>query len=272
MDNDVAKKRAEIPEGASNVLDARDVFTSHKRLAELVVPGMSVLDVGCGTGAITRGIAELAGPDGRVVGVDQNPDFMDAAIERHRNVANLSFGVGDVYGLPFKEEFDLVTAARVLQWLSEPKKALQSLVSTVKPGGRVVILDYNHEKIEWTPEPPESVKSFYQAFLLWRADAGMNNQIADHLEVMFQQVGLEEMTVLSQHEYVTEVDPHFPKAIQIWADVMASRGKQMVRDGYLDESARALAEEEYRAWIQSSAKSQRMYLQSIEGVKPAVRV
>ena len=55
---DPARHRAHMPEGSSGILNARSLVTAHRRLAELLQPGMTVLDVGCATGAITQGIAD----------------------------------------------------------------------------------------------------------------------------------------------------------------------------------------------------------------------
>ncbi|WP_277679507.1 class I SAM-dependent methyltransferase [Gracilibacillus dipsosauri] len=60
--NHLAKKRAELPK--TTIIDNRKLSTSHQRLAEILQEGMAVLDVGCGTGAITRGIAETVGEKG----------------------------------------------------------------------------------------------------------------------------------------------------------------------------------------------------------------
>lgn len=75
------------------------------------------------------------------------------------------------------------------------------------PGGRVLVLDYNHEKIAWDPEPPATVRRFYDAFLAWRAEAGMENAIADRLAAMFAQAGLQDVTVTPQHEATTRGEP-----------------------------------------------------------------
>src|SRR5688572_15992192 len=113
---DVAKHRATMPHGTGAILDTRTLANAHRRLAELLRPGMSVLDIGCGTGAITRGIAESQGSHvTRVIGVDVNAGFVDNARARHAGVPGLSFEVADVYALPWTASFDLVTAARVLQ-------------------------------------------------------------------------------------------------------------------------------------------------------------
>jgi SAM-dependent methyltransferase len=230
---------------------------------------MAVLDVGCGTGAITRGIAEAVAPAGRAVGIDQHPGFMAAARRAHANVANLHFAVGDAYALPVRSAFDVVTAARVLNWLSTPLDALRGMVGATRPGGLVVVLDYNHRKIVWTPYPPASMRAFYAAFLRWRSQAGMDNAIADHLTEMFAAAGLIRIAAAAQHEVSHRGDRDFERRITAWADVASTRGHQMVSDGALTEAQRAAAEAEYRIWIRDHAQTQILYLLAVEGVRPA---
>lgn len=165
MKNDIANSRAEIHGEATNILDARSLFSSHKRLAEVLEEGMVVLDIGCGTGAITKDIAKIVGENGNVVGVDNNPSLIKKANELYGNNSNLSFEVESIYDHTFNNQFDIVTCARVVQWLSDLIKALKSMVTATKSGGLILVVDYNHEKIKWEPKPPESTSIFYTAFL-----------------------------------------------------------------------------------------------------------
>jgi ubiquinone/menaquinone biosynthesis C-methylase UbiE len=64
------RQRAHLPEGSQRILNVCSLQTANRRLVALLQPGMCVLDVGCGTDAITRGISAAVGPHGRVVGVD----------------------------------------------------------------------------------------------------------------------------------------------------------------------------------------------------------
>ena len=266
--DDVARRRAHMPEGTNAVLNTRSLAASHRRLAELLRPGMRVLDVGCGTGAITRGIAEAVGSGGRVVGIDVNPGLIEEARQTHGGVPGLTFAVGDVHRMPYRDAFDIVTAARVLQWLADPAGALRAMVGAARPGGRVVVLDYNHERIAWTPEPPVSMRAFYAAFLRWRAEAGMDNAIADHLAELLAASGLTEVAVSPQHETTRGDDGDFETHAGIWAEVAATRGRQMVVDGAISEPERATAEADYRAWVADGAQALTMYLLAVEGVRP----
>ncbi len=81
------------------ILDRRCLSRDHRSLADLLAPGMAVLDIGCGTGAITQGIAEAVGPDGVVVGVDRDPGLIERARVRAAAFANLSFQHADVRDL-----------------------------------------------------------------------------------------------------------------------------------------------------------------------------
>lgn len=269
--DDTARHRAHMPEGASSILNARSLATAHRRLAELLRPGLTVLDVGCGTGAITRGIAEAVAPSGSVVGTDVHAGLIEQARGAHGDISGLSFEVGDVYNLRFHNMFDIVTAARVLQWLASPLSALRSMIAVAKPGGRVMVLDYNHEKIAWKPDPPRSMQEFYAVFLRWQAEAEMDNAIADHLSEMFAQAGLTSIAETPLHEIAQRGDPDFVTRLAIWAEVAAVRGPQMVESGIITEGQRVAAEADYRAWIRDSAESQTMYLVAVEGTRPQTR-
>jgi len=267
MDTNIARNRAELSGKLTTVLDSRSLTNSHKRLSEILTKGMTVLDVGCGTGSITRGIAEMVGPNGRVVGMDSNPTLIEKARQDHGDIPGLTFETGDIYNLPYEGHFDIVTSARVLVWLSDPLKALHMMKSAAKIGGRIVIVDYNHEKISWEPQPPASMLSFYSAYLKWRSDAGMDNAIVDHLPAMFQEVGIEQISITPHHEVSDRTMPNFQTRIGIWADTASSRGVQMERDGYITENDYLTAEKEYRKWIIQDATSLTMYMLAVEGVR-----
>lgn len=254
-----------MPAGTSRILDGRALETAHRHLAATLRPGHTVLDAGCGTGAITRHIAEKVAPWGFVVGMDSNAPLIQQARQKHQNIPNLRFAVADIYHLPCAGVFDIVTAARVLQWLAEPRHALQAMREAARPGGRVVVLDYNHEKVQWVPDPPASFQQFYGAFLRWRSEAGMDNAMADRLTPMFRSVGLADIQETPQHEVTTRHDPDFAARAGIWADVAATRGFQMVADGLITETQRATAEAEYWTWARTEAESQTLYLLAVEG-------
>jgi ubiquinone/menaquinone biosynthesis C-methylase UbiE len=70
---------------------------------------MSVLDVGCGSRAITRGIADAVGPGGIVVGVDINEQLLAMTAAATRERQNVSFQLADATRLGYSDAFDVVT-------------------------------------------------------------------------------------------------------------------------------------------------------------------
>jgi SAM-dependent methyltransferase len=106
-------------------------------------PGMQVLDVGCGPGSITLGLAEVAAP-GQVVGIDLQPTQIEQARASvaKRAVANVRFEVADAYRLPFPaHSFDAAFAHGVLMHLREPVRALVEIRRVLRPSGIVGVRD-----------------------------------------------------------------------------------------------------------------------------------
>ncbi len=263
----LAAGRAQMPEGTQQILDQRTLAASYRTLTALIKPGMTVLDVGCGSGAITRGMAELAGETGKVVGIDPSEHLVAQAREKYREIPGLEFVIADVYTYAPAGPFDVVASARTLQWLAQPYAALQRMAGFLKAGGVLSVLDYNHEKINWQPAPPPSMLFFYDAFLRWRADAGMQNDIADQLAEYFKKAGLQEITVSRQSEAINRTEPDYASKMGIWAKVAETRGLQMVADGYITESQRMAALRDYSAWMETEGDRMEMYLLAVEGRK-----
>lgn len=262
-----AEKRAEMPTGAQAVLDRRTVANGNANLLRLVKQGHVVLDVGCGTGAITKDITDLVGKEGLVKGIDTSEHLIGLARRNFSHIRNLDFELADInyYSSPIK--YDVVTSARVLQWLSNPKAVLLKMKNLLREGGCLTILDYNHEKIEFEPEVPERMKTFYDAFLTWRKDSGMDNRIADNLVNIFNAIGLTNITVEDQSELSTPEKDSFLDELSIWKKVAETRGDQLVKDGYITEAERLLTIEEYQRWMKTKATRMKLYLKAVTGYK-----
>jgi demethylmenaquinone methyltransferase/2-methoxy-6-polyprenyl-1,4-benzoquinol methylase len=105
-----------------------------------LAPGGSALDVACGSGKLTAELARIAGEGGRVVGLDFSPQMLEIAGRDHPAI---EFIEGDALKLPFDDaRFDASTNAFGLRNLADPVKGLREMVRVVKPGGRVVILEF----------------------------------------------------------------------------------------------------------------------------------
>ena len=248
------------------ILNRRTLERDHRRLLDLLRPGMSVLDVGCGTGAITAGIARKVGPQGSVLGVDRDEVLLASARKEHGGIHNLSFENQDALSVPFEYRFDIVTAARTLQWISQPDQAIARMSKAAKPNGRVVVLDYNHEYNSWEPEPPAEFRVFYQAFLDWRAANNWDNLMADHLPGLFRSAGMMAIRAFLDDEVVQRGDSEFFEATAIWSHVMENVGSHIVTAGFINERDCVEAEQCYREWVRTTLQRQTLSMSTVDGV------
>jgi trans-aconitate methyltransferase len=104
-------------------------------LLEILDPrsGELILDLGCGTGALTQQIADRGA---QVLGIDSAPSMVAQA---QQNYPHLSFQVADATDLPFTEQFDAVFSNAVLHWVKPPEAAIANMWRALKPGGRLVV-------------------------------------------------------------------------------------------------------------------------------------
>lgn len=96
-------------------------------------PGERILDVGCGTGHLTRLIAE-AGAD--VVGMDSAPEMIAAARAEHPDI---EFVLADAADFSFPKPFDAVFSNAALHWVTPAESAVVCMARALKPGGRLVV-------------------------------------------------------------------------------------------------------------------------------------
>jgi len=106
-----------------------------------IASGSSVLDIGCGTGDDVLALAELVGPDGKVVGIDNSKSLIEEANQRLKHTQiPVEFRVGDVYKLDLADNtFDGCRADRVFMHLHDRQQALSEMIRVTKPGGRIVV-------------------------------------------------------------------------------------------------------------------------------------
>lgn len=257
-------------QSAPGVLNRRTLEADNRILAKLLQPGMAVLDVGCGTGAITRGIAQRIGRGGRVVGIDRDESLLKLAREANSDLPNLEFASGDALDLRREVEFDVVNAARTLQWIATPGIALRQFSRVAKKGGRIVVLDYDHTEARWEPAPPTEFVRFYASFLDWRAGNGWDNRMAAHLPELYAEAGIGNVEIHDTSETAERGNADFEAAAGIWLHVMAKLGPQMVSEGFGKGWQVATVHDAYAAFIGAGLRQQVLSLRTAVGTRSGV--
>lgn len=159
--------------------------------------GMRCLDVGCGGGFVTALMADIVGPEGKVVGVDSDEEILtlaraDAETENRRNVTFLKLDAINQHQHENQHRhdyYDLVYARFLLTHLPNPQHCLDSMFRSSKRGGQVVV-----EDIDFTGSfsyPPNHAfqrhAELYQQVVTKR---GADPNIGPKLPLMLRRAGL----------------------------------------------------------------------------------
>ena len=110
-------------------------------------PGQQVLDLAGGTGDLTRLMAPAVGPSGHIVLSDINAAMLENGRRRllDKGISgNVTFALANAEQLPFPDNgFDLVTMAFGLRNVTDKQRALHAIFRTLKPGGRLLVLEFS---------------------------------------------------------------------------------------------------------------------------------
>ena len=164
-------------EGVHGSVAVRDGIYS-KRTLEKTFPelipflgkGARVLDVGCGPGNITIGIADIVKP-GAVVGIEPEEKSVFQALEtaERQNCTNVSFKVGDGQNLDYDDNsFDISCSHQVLQWTQDPLASVKEQKRvTVKDGWVIARVGYWDSSVFYPPRPvfskiSEILENYYE--------------------------------------------------------------------------------------------------------------
>jgi SAM-dependent methyltransferase len=137
-------------------------------LREIAVQrGERVVDFGCGLGQLSRGMARAAGV--RLLAIERSAEQLaECALQAAKDSEEhlLELRQGDAAAPPLRDgewgHFDLAHARFVLEHVRDPLAVVRQMARAVRPGGRVVLQDDDHENLRLWPEPPGFD-------LLWRA-------------------------------------------------------------------------------------------------------
>lgn len=110
-------------------------------------PGEVVADIGCGTGYFTWRLARAVGPAGKVYGVEIQPEMLRrlAQAMQERSIENVTGLLGAVDDPKLPEPVDLVLMVDVYHELSHPAEMMGAICRQLKPGGRLVLVEYRGE-------------------------------------------------------------------------------------------------------------------------------
>lgn len=170
--------------------------------------GSSVLEAGCGVGAQTVTLAARS-PGAEFTCIDCSEASLAEAEARvkeagHRNVR---FRKADIFNLPFSPgSFDHVFVCFVLEHLPDPRGALASLKTVLKPGGTITVIEGDHGSAYFHPDS-EYAKRAIDCLVALQKDAGGNALIGRELYLLLNRAGFYGVSVSPRMVYVDASRP-----------------------------------------------------------------
>lgn len=187
-----------------------------------VAPGKRWLDIGCGTGALSLAIAELASPE-LLIGLDTSKGYISHVKERVVDITRSVFVVADARALPFPgAAFDAIVSGLALNFVPsfDQRAALVAMRQAVRPGGVVAAYVWDYA------DQMQFMRYFWDAAVALDPaaqplDQGMRFRICDPeaLTALFQDTGLTSVEILP-----IDVPTLFRDFDDFWAPFLGGQG------------------------------------------------
>jgi SAM-dependent methyltransferase len=216
--------------------------------------GERVLDVGSGLGQLTRAMARAAST--RVIGIERSEDQL-AEAKRQAALADeetlVEFRQGDAYHFPLRDDewgwFDVVHTRFLLEHVPDPLPVVESMVRAVRPGGRIVLEDDDHEIMRLWPEP-SGFAELWHAYMRSYDELGNDPIIGRRLVQLLAQAGAEPVRNTWIFFGSCAGTDHFPHYMTNLIGVIAGARKTIVDLELLEAAAFDASIEALREWSQ----------------------
>jgi len=190
-----------------------------------IAPGMRVLDLGTGLGHVALQVAELVGPGGSVVGVDQSGDAI--AVARSRAGPTVRFEQADVLAFKDPEPFDAIVARLLLFHLPDPVELVRRKARALRDPGLMVLIDFDIGRAGSEPRVHLAERALGWIDAGFRS-VGANPRVGARLVPILRDAGFEAITTIGVQRYYAPGEPDGPAMV---AGVLRSLAPRIVAAG-----------------------------------------
>jgi ubiquinone/menaquinone biosynthesis C-methylase UbiE len=201
----------EMQERLADILELRAADPQQRAMLDTYLaeiefrPGSRVLEIGCGTGSVTRVLAGRPGV-AEAVGIDPSPVFISKARELTGAAMNVTFEQGDGRGLPCADaNFDAVVLHTTLCHIPQPELALAEAFRVLRPGGNLAVCDGDYSTITVALGESDPLQDCIEAV----KNAFINDPwLVRRLPALLRSVGFQVVSTRS-HGYLQTSDPEY---------------------------------------------------------------
>ncbi len=202
--------------------------------------GSRVLEAGCGTGAQTVILAQNS-PLAEITSVDISPESLDQARKKvsEQGIRNVRFLNADIFRLPFAPgSFDHIFVCFVLEHLSDPGQALESLRPLLKDGGTITVIEGDHGSAYFHPDNADSRRAI-GCLVELQHRAGGNALIGRQLFPLVSSAGFRDVRVSPRMVYADGSRPELAEGFTrlTFTAMVEGVGEEAVRNGLIPREA-----------------------------------
>jgi ubiquinone/menaquinone biosynthesis C-methylase UbiE len=220
LDEPTQRRMADVLE--TRGADPQQRAMRHAFLAEIEFPGQTeLLEVGCGTGVLTRVLANRVDVQS-VVGVDLAPLLLEKARELAADLRDVRFVQSDARALPFEDaSFDVVIFDSTLSHVPEPERALAEAARVLRPGGTLAAFDGDYATTTVALGEHDPLQVCVDAML---AGSVHDRRVTRRLRWLLSDAGLESARSRSHGFVETGDGVYMQTVIERGADMLVAAG------------------------------------------------
>ncbi|PYI70079.1 MAG: hypothetical protein DMF08_12410 [Verrucomicrobia bacterium] len=191
----------------------------------VVKPGARTLEVGCGNASISAWLAERVSPGGTAVAVDLDLSLIQVRTQ------NLDLRQADILAGPIERgTFDLVTARAVLHHIADPETAIANMIASLKEDGALLLIEPDFLPV--TIAEPQDVRAFWNGWLAWSRERGIDYHIGRTLAPRLASLGLTNISGTAE----TAIYNGHSLWADYWIETVTELRGDLVSSGKLDEA------------------------------------
>lgn len=195
--------------------------------------GQCILDLGCGPGFCTTELAYMAGPEGKVIGIDKSEQYINYLSELSKfHGLDIDLRNDDFNSMELEDNsLDRIYCRWAIAWIPNPEEIITKLKRALKPNGKMVVQEYyDWSTLQIEPQLPNLTKGIAAAFRSFTEMEGEIN-IGRRLPAIFENTGFTINSIRKMNKLGTtdHLEWHWPKT---FFNIYLPKVKEM---GFIDQ-------------------------------------